>query len=924
MSYEPHQDSGTHSIRRKPPPQFPYSTRYPEPDPNDPFAPLAVLRDRTATLTNSAYDSPIATIQDLAPGATKVHDLATFIVQQRKKSAAPDFQFGENSWLGHASQLRKGASLGLGLHENPPGEAPTTTAFASTTLRPGATWRRESRRRSQSAFGPQRSSVFSFLESPAGLEPQFNVDSPVSRRHSQLPYDSRTSVLTSSSTSSSGESTNGLRQASKASVRPRSCSSSFVTATLLDGVPEFPSDAVLVHKSMRVMQVDMPTPRVAGEGSGFHPSRTFSPPPPLERRSPSESSIGSWSRDLTFYPASSRPQTPSSVQSSRPLPPSTHQKVSTVATSLPPGVSKSRRVSTPPEDLDALPLHLNVCFPKQQPCVESEPESVERENGRFARPPTLPSTGLQAQRISASSSLRSTLQAAADAAEMLASLDAPPVPALPPATTPAVTQAQPTVAENVVTSPVAETALELKERAQVQPGIQAYAAERHSRAASPFLHQNANTVPPTARNQGVTSARPALSRPVPKSESEPTPVLKHRPLSRSSHRFSARRSTSTPLPISRPLPSPPTVTNHSNPEPVAKSPPSPPPRAHGHGLTNTQVQHALPTPSPPTHSASSSRVVHAPPSTSSHASLPAGAAPPRVPHSAHPFPPSQASNLPPPPPPRHAHTIPLSSRMVYASSSSVVQSASSSSSQVDSLSTSSVPHTRRRDASPSPSSHGRQSPHTSERHGHQHHHHPYHGHHGHPRSLSEPGAPGTLSSTQLANAARLPVVRENGVRVQFGELWRTQRTVVIFIRHFWYARTHASASFLILLGWVVAKHAASRRCPLCQDYLASVMRDADHAALLRCGVRLIVIGCGSYGLIRSYRRACPPNRVKFLMVASHRRQRSSACPTSSMSTHRQARRCTAHSAWAMPHPAHTKRAQRPRAVRRGRTCVTAP
>ena len=47
-----------------------------------------------------------------------------------------------------------------------------------------------------------------------------------------------------------------------------------------------------------------------------------------------------------------------------------------------------------------------------------------------------------------------------------------------------------------------------------------------------------------------------------------------------------------------------------------------------------------------------------------------------------------------------------------------------------------------------------------------------------------------LSLTQLANAARMPVVRENGVRVQFGELWRTQRTVMIFIRHFWYASTH--------------------------------------------------------------------------------------------------------------------------------------
>ena len=36
------------------------------------------------------------------------------------------------------------------------------------------------------------------------------------------------------------------------------------------------------------------------------------------------------------------------------------------------------------------------------------------------------------------------------------------------------------------------------------------------------------------------------------------------------------------------------------------------------------------------------------------------------------------------------------------------------------------------------------------------------------------------------------------------------------------------------------------------------MRDVDHAVLARSGVRLIVIGCGSYGLIRSYRRTHPP------------------------------------------------------------------
>ena len=804
MTSEPSQDSGTYRIKRKPPPPFPFSSRYPEPDPSDPFAPLSVLRDRTATLTNSTYESPIAEVQDPALGVPKVHDLASFLLHQRKKAAASGFQFGENP---PAFQLRKGASLGF--HESPSSEIPTTT------LRPGAreSRRRDSRRRSQSVFA-LRSRTFSFLELRGALEPQSNLDSPASRRHSLLPYGSSSSVLTSSSTSSSGGSTNGRRQANKASPRPRSCSSSFVTAALLDGVSEFSGDAMLVQKSMHVMQVDMPAPRVPEEGSECAPSRVISPSLPLEKRTPSGSSIGSWSRDLAFYSASSRPQTPSSIQSSRPIslpapvaipsfapvslpstsPPlfttgtplhisSTHQNVPTVATSLPSSISKSRRVSTPPEDLDALPLHLS--FPKQR-CVESEPESVERENGRFARLRSLTSTG--SQRVSASSSLRSTLQAAADAAERLAQEAA--LHALPPGPIPTVKQAQPVVADNLVTSPVAEISPELKERevdqrVQLQPGGQGYAAGQHTHAPSVLPYQNADNVPPAARNQCVPSARPAPPKPVPKPEPEATTKPKHRSLTRSSHRYFARRSTSTPLPISRPLPSPPAVTTHAN---LEKSPPTPPPRAHGHGMMGTQVQHAAATSSPSIHSAPSSHVGHAPPSISSHTGLPAGAAPPRPPV-AHPFPPSQMSNLPaPPPPPRTAYTVPLPSRMAHGSSSSVVQSASSSSSQIDNISTASAPQMRRRDASPS-SSHGRHSPHISERHGHHHHHghHPYH--HGmHPRSLSEPGASGILSSTQLAQAARLPVVRENGVRVQFGELWRAQRTVVIFIRHFWYAR----------------------------------------------------------------------------------------------------------------------------------------
>ena len=52
------------------------------------------------------------------------------------------------------------------------------------------------------------------------------------------------------------------------------------------------------------------------------------------------------------------------------------------------------------------------------------------------------------------------------------------------------------------------------------------------------------------------------------------------------------------------------------------------------------------------------------------------------------------------------------------------------------------------------------------------------------------------------------------------------------------------------------------------------MRDVDHAALARSGVRLVVIGCGSYGLIRSYRRMCA-----FIITKPRKQHLSDAHPT---------------------------------------------
>ena len=805
MSSVPYQDDGAQRIRRKPPTAFPYSMRYPEPDPSDPFAPLSVLRDRTATLTNSPYESPVS-FPDSASESSRVLDLATFVSHQREKSAALGTLFGEGGWQGHMSQLRKGASMGPGLHDYASDtDFPAATTTTSSTLRPGVRemQRGEARRRSQSVFA-LRSGTFSFLESRAGRDPQSNVE----RRHSLTPYGSRASVITSST--SSWVSTHGEL---KATPRPRSCSSSFVSATL-DGVPEHVGDAVLTRK--HVMQVKFLATGCA-ESSGSPPHVL---PAPLEKRSPSVSSTGSWSRDLAFYPAPSRPQTPNSIRSSRPvsLPPSaalsfplvpvntlptkpalfttspvlpsTHNATpfpSNLATSLPPNISDFRRVSMPPQDRNILSSQLNVRFPRRGLSAESEPESVERESGRFARLRARTSAALQARRSSTSSSLRSTLRAAADAADKLAAQDAS-IAARPPVTFLRARQAPVLVFDSTKAGSLAVGSPELKgqeECRHVGPRIGGggYGAEQPAPTPS-----TTHTSP--QQNMDYVSAVPNAQVPAgseqngrPNSEMKTglgsAPSLKRRRrLSRSSHQGITRRSSSTPLPLSRPLPSPPTVTKH--PEPMVNLSPMSQSYARGYGSSlqryptaPTTLLDGIP---------STSRVVYVAPSASSHISPPAGTAHPRqaVPHATPPIPSSQMSY--PPPPPRSVQPILMSPRTAYASASNTMRSSSSHSSHVDNMSTMSAPQLRRRDASPS-SSQGWHTTHTSERHGHNHRHH--HPHHPAPRSFSEPGVPGILSFAQLTQAARIPVVRENGMRVLFGELFRMQRPVAIFLRHFW-------------------------------------------------------------------------------------------------------------------------------------------
>ncbi|PIL24304.1 hypothetical protein GSI_14057 [Ganoderma sinense ZZ0214-1] len=77
----------------------------------------------------------------------------------------------------------------------------------------------------------------------------------------------------------------------------------------------------------------------------------------------------------------------------------------------------------------------------------------------------------------------------------------------------------------------------------------------------------------------------------------------------------------------------------------------------------------------------------------------------------------------------------------------------------------------------------------------------------------------------LAAAAALNVYDDTGNEVSFGSLIKDQKTIVVFIRHFW--------------------------CGSCQQYviqLASVRKEA----LEQANTRLLVIGCGDWKLIKDY------------------------------------------------------------------------
>lgn len=84
------------------------------------------------------------------------------------------------------------------------------------------------------------------------------------------------------------------------------------------------------------------------------------------------------------------------------------------------------------------------------------------------------------------------------------------------------------------------------------------------------------------------------------------------------------------------------------------------------------------------------------------------------------------------------------------------------------------------------------------------------------------------TSKQLADASSCVVIAENGVRIPFSDIFKEKKTIVIFIRHFW--------------------------CPMCQDYMFSLSSSVDPKLLKQANVNLVVIGNGSFNMIKSYRQ----------------------------------------------------------------------
>lgn len=113
------------------------------------------------------------------------------------------------------------------------------------------------------------------------------------------------------------------------------------------------------------------------------------------------------------------------------------------------------------------------------------------------------------------------------------------------------------------------------------------------------------------------------------------------------------------------------------------------------------------------------------------------------------------------------------------------------------------------------------------------------------------------SRDQVNHAGSLFVVAQNGLRVEFSNLFQNRRTVVCFIRHFWYVPPMRTQGAYL--------EVTQSRCPADQDYMYSIMRSVNAEDLKRAGIDLVIIGLGSPSMIKSYRRESGPPHVQLVL-----------------------------------------------------------
>ncbi|KAM0752035.1 hypothetical protein T439DRAFT_287409 [Meredithblackwellia eburnea MCA 4105] len=83
------------------------------------------------------------------------------------------------------------------------------------------------------------------------------------------------------------------------------------------------------------------------------------------------------------------------------------------------------------------------------------------------------------------------------------------------------------------------------------------------------------------------------------------------------------------------------------------------------------------------------------------------------------------------------------------------------------------------------------------------------------------------SSEALEKAGALNVYDEDGKEVALGSLFKDQKTIAIWIRHF--------------------------RCGLCQEFIGFLDSRLKSEDLEKAGVKLVIIGCGEWEYIKPYR-----------------------------------------------------------------------